>query len=78
MNTTFQTLRVGEIEQSSAFPPKPASGRARCRVCGERIVKGSLDIVFYHAFNGGCAWERVECHAHDACLVEAKTKGVQA
>ena len=46
------------------------SGRARCRVCGEKIKKGEWEILFYHSFADAQynSWTAVECHAHETCM----------
>lgn len=44
-----------------------ATGRARCRSCGEKIVKGEPEIKFPYAFTDGGSynsWTAVECHIH--------------
>ncbi len=43
---------------------KIASGRARCRSCGEKIRKGSYAIKFLHDFTGCGSWTVVECWIH--------------
>ena len=50
-----------------------ATGRARCRICGQKIIKGDSDVKFLASFDDGGsynAWRSVTCHAHEGCLAD--------
>jgi len=52
-----------------------ATGRAKCRICGEKIVKGDDDVQFAHSFTDGGSynsWTAVDCHAHKKCVPDLK------
>lgn len=51
-------VEYGDIERVIA------TGRARCRSCGNKIIKGSPEIRFYWDFRGCGSWTAVECHIH--------------
>ena len=50
------------------------TGRATCRICGQKITKGALDVRFAHSFTDGSynPWTAVECHAHKDCVPNTK------
>lgn len=52
-----------------------ATGRARCRCCGERIAKGADEVRFYWDFTGSGSWTAVECHIHAAPCEPGKSEG---
>lgn len=48
---------------------KEASGRARCRACGCKIVQGADAVKFGWDFTGCGSWTAVMCWMHaDKCL----------
>lgn len=53
---------IGEVER------KIATGRSRCRVCGERIKKGEFLLATHYDFYGGGLegdpWTGTEIHIH--------------
>lgn len=55
--------------QNYGGPPelRIATGRARCRVCGERIAKGEQCVYVVHDFQGSGSFTAIACylHAHD-------------
>ena len=42
-----------------------ASGRARCRACGEKINRGDRCLSFVHDFAGSGSWTGVQCYMHE-------------
>lgn len=71
----MNVIEAWEID-SPCMEKKTATGRARCRICGEKIAKGETEWKFYHNFQDGSysAWTAVECHAHEACLPDEKER----
>ena len=69
----YQTIEAYEID-SPVMERIVASGRARCRICGQKIAKGLDCWDFFHNFQdaGYSAWTAVECKAHSACLPDQK------
>jgi len=56
---------------TNSFELHTATGRARCRICGEKIAKGENDVQFYASFTDGGSynpWTAVLCHAHRRCV----------
>jgi hypothetical protein len=51
-----------------------ATGRATCRICGEKISRGSRSILGYISLTDGGTynpWTAVDAHVHEACLLRA-------
>lgn len=46
---------------------RPATGRAKCRVCGETIAKGERAIHFYWDFASGGSYTCTPVWIHAAC-----------
>lgn len=69
-SNTFKLCSLSDIEESPTSEIKAATGRARCRVCGEKIAKGDDDLVFFASFTDGSynSWTAIECHAHLTCF----------
>jgi len=67
--TDFRLIEEDEINSPSVELYR-ATGRARCRICGKKIIKGDLDVQFYHSFTDGSynPWTSVLCHAHKKCV----------
>lgn len=65
----FATIESREIE-SPTVEIKTATGRAKCRICGEKIEKGSHDVLFFHSLTEASynSWNASECHAHPGCV----------
>lgn len=51
-------IEYGELEQATA------TGRARCRSCGQKIAKGAPELRFFWDFTGSGSWTAVEVHIH--------------
>jgi hypothetical protein len=62
-----------EIALPDSMEHYVGSGRATCRVCGEKIAKGAKGWAFLHNFQDDMqrGWTAVECKAHAACLPSA-------
>lgn len=72
MNTKkkFNLLSEVDIKQSPWNEVAEATGRARCRICGEKIEKGLLVIKFTASFTDGGShneWTAVDCQVHATC-----------
>lgn len=65
----FKTVDQFEIVESPTAWIVDASGRARCRICGEKIAKGRQAAVFYASLNEESynPWAPTKCHAHVEC-----------
>lgn len=61
---TAGTSGTGPVQYGSIEHGLKATGRARCRCCGDKIAKGTDEIRFYWDFNGCGSWTAVECHIH--------------
>ncbi len=78
MNSTrepFALIEPWEID-SPYMEKHTATGRARCRVCGEKIAKAETEWRFAHSFSDAQynSWTAVECHAHEACLPDERER----
>ncbi|WP_152597923.1 hypothetical protein [Novilysobacter arseniciresistens] len=64
-----ETFRNGGMnEQGNGFETGIATGRARCRCCGEFITKGEEALVGWFDFTGNYgSWtsQRIWLHPHD-------------
>jgi len=63
------------IEDSPGIEEKTATGRARCRICGEKIIKGEKEITFFFSLTDGGTynpWTAIEGHAHRSCTPDIK------
>lgn len=66
----FKLLCDDDIADSPTIEKVVASGRARCRVCGNKIVKGDHAYEFFASFTDGGSynsWTSVTCFAHVSC-----------
>lgn len=58
---------VREIEYGSPSV-QPASGKGRCRCCGNRITKNARVVKFFWDFHGCGSWTATEAQIHaDEC-----------
>lgn len=51
-----------------------ATGRAACRICGKKIIKGNRDVQFYHSLSESSynSWNATLCHAHKECVPDLR------
>lgn len=65
----------GMNEQGNGFEAGVATGRARCRACGEPIAKGEQALVGYYDFSGNYgSWTSVRIWIHqNECQANAIT-----
>lgn len=70
------SVRMIDMENDAIYSPtvwreRSRSGRATCRVCGEKIKKGSDVFGFYHCFDevGYTCWTSIECKVHAVCML---------
>lgn len=63
-----ERYRAGKDNAQGNNPErKVATGRARCRCCGEVVTKGQEAIFVYHDFTGCGSWTSVACWLHLSC-----------
>jgi hypothetical protein len=69
----FKLIEENEIE-SPSVELHIATGRARCRICGDKIAKGQADVQFYHSLSESTynPWNATLCHAHQGCVPTVK------
>lgn len=64
----YERLLTGRHPQGAEYggPPErvEATGRARCRNCGNRIGKGLPAIRWAHDFNGSGSFTAMVCYVH--------------
>jgi hypothetical protein len=65
----FATIDSCEINESPDIELAWATGRARCRVCGEKIGKGEEEYKFFFSVSDGSynPWTAIQGHAHKTC-----------
>jgi hypothetical protein len=56
--------RIDSVADFGVTEVIEATGRAVCRCCGEKIVKGEVAIRFPFDFTGSGAWTGVEVQIH--------------
>lgn len=77
---SFTIIPVNEIQGYLNDSPTTekvfASGRARCRICGEKITKGKQEIKFFFSNADGSynSWMSIEGHVHDECAGHPKVE----
>ena len=66
----FKLCSVDDIEESPTIELTAGTGRARCRICGERIAKSVECWDFFASFTDGgyTAWTSMPCKAHRTCV----------
>jgi hypothetical protein len=72
--SSFRILDASWLVESPSGERGVATGRARCRLCGEKIAKGEPEWLFFASFTDGGSynqWTAVECHAHESCGTKA-------
>lgn len=69
----FRLIEKCEVDcmrkEAPWFEKRIAIERATCRICGRKIAKGFVELVFPYSFTDGGynAWTAVECHVHREC-----------
>lgn len=68
----MELIRQIDIDESPTFWKYTGTGRARCRICGEKIEKGADGFGFYASLTDASynSWTAVECKAHSACVTD--------
>jgi hypothetical protein len=87
---SFKLLDARTVERIRTKPHRPylvleyggpddglyvATGRAKCRACGQKIEKGAEAIRFTYDFIGSGTWTAVDASIHVQC---APTEGQRA
>lgn len=70
----FQLLRPSDATESPYVEKRVGTGRARCRICGEKIAKGDVATKFGATLSGEGqynAWNQVTVQVHEKCLTDA-------
>ena len=74
----FEKCDMSQISESPAHTLALGTGRAKCRLCGNKIGKGDIELRFFASFTDGGsynAWTASECHVHASCVkVELKKR----
>lgn len=75
----FPLIDVWTIDESPAIERYTATGRAKCRLCGEKIAKGEQCIRFFFSLTDGTynAWTAIEGKAHTGCYEEQAKRPVR-
>lgn len=70
----FNRLASWEVDSARANPARAseygtpeiitATGRARCRSCGEKITKGQQALKFFYDFSACGSWTAIEVQIH--------------
>jgi hypothetical protein len=68
----YTKLLAGKHPQGAEYGGRPereeATGRARCRSCGQRIAKGAPVIRWAHDYQGSGSWTAIQSFVHaDDC-----------
>ena len=66
---TFPLVDENVITESPCVEEHIATGRARCRICGEKIAKGEIDVQFFASLSRAYydSYTSTLCHAHKKC-----------
>lgn len=70
--STFELIEPWEADCSPTMWEVVGTGRAKCRVCGDKVPKGENCWAFFATFtdSGHNPWTCVETKAHKNCLGE--------
>lgn len=72
---------AGNLHADYPYAERAPNGRARCRVCGNPVEKGTLRVAFERVVETGMGVQRGAGYVHSTCTLgfdEAKKLGLEA